>query len=752
MDARSKRLAAAKQKLQVYKLQHQMQHQQHEQHQQSQQYEQHNQHQQLEQHNQLHQQLEQHHQLHQQHEQHQVADHTNTQPIIPSHFTNQSNSDRHTTPPPLEMTMVTDDVNAKMYPNLNSQEVYPVPVFNQFQEPEVNSPVLLLANGSNGLPELELQPQPQPVPTSNGYEPVAREEKSQDFQSQELAQGDNTNIQPADIPATTHTEHQYQQQQENQSQEDTNETMKSSHQDEAAAPPTSSYQNYVPVSAYSEQPEPAHYLESNPNRYFAGQYDYEEFNGQRNHSHAHDHSHSHSEQMHPFQFSHTMAPEPDPAFELELTQLRQDNSHLQRRESELISQLQSAEKVIDDLSREREKLAVELRSELDPLRGRVGDLFNENESLRAKLREVEKKAQEEKQKQEAKFLEMEAAFIHVSTGKMDLAERLDAQTELVKSMGDEMKEKDKRIEELENENKELAKSVYELNTTLDAYAAGNTSVDHHGHELTPASTEQSRSGDDHHVHGESCEHGHTHTHHAAEKTTEESPDSHSHSHHDHDHSHSHSHNHNEHEHHDHDHDHDHDHTHSHSHDDHSGHSHSHPGSHAGEEHDHSHGSSPTPSALEKKLLRLQWENSTYQEELDKLSSILKTKTADASTVATYKEENESLKAELGRLEHLVIQLQGENDTIGDYITLYQSQRLALKEKALQKEKEMDNLVKEREHLRLQTEELGRLIKSCTHDEGGSTELPVQKIKELLNHGGLNYHPCCGLCSGRLMDV
>lgn len=74
--------------------------------------------------------------------------------------------------------------------------------------------------------------------------------------------------------------------------------------------------------------------------------------------------------------------------------------------------------------------------------------------------------------------------------------------------------------------------------------------------------------------------------------------------------------------------------------------------------------SEEPTATQKKIARLEWENITYREELEKLAAILKTKTLESNGFEGIKEENERLRGELAHVEHIVIQLQGENDTIG----------------------------------------------------------------------------------------
>lgn len=70
---------------------------------------------------------------------------------------------------------------------------------------------------------------------------------------------------------------------------------------------------------------------------------------------------------------------------------------------------------------------------------------------------------------------------------------------------------------------------------------------------------------------------------------------------------------------------------------------------------------------------------------------------------------EQLTEEKERLEHLVIQLQFETETIGEYITLYQNQRRQLKQKDLERDRELHQLAIDRETLKRKLFELNELI-------------------------------------------
>ncbi|XP_067626579.1 golgin subfamily A member 2 [Eurosta solidaginis] len=74
-----------------------------------------------------------------------------------------------------------------------------------------------------------------------------------------------------------------------------------------------------------------------------------------------------------------------------------------------------------------------------------------------------------------------------------------------------------------------------------------------------------------------------------------------------------------------------------------------------------------------------------------------------------------LTDEKQRLEHIVLQLQGETETIGEYITLYQTQRRMLKQREYEKAAQMQLLQREREQLRERIALLNHLVNSLSAD-------------------------------------
>ncbi|XP_054440283.1 golgin subfamily A member 2 isoform X3 [Pteronotus mesoamericanus] len=73
------------------------------------------------------------------------------------------------------------------------------------------------------------------------------------------------------------------------------------------------------------------------------------------------------------------------------------------------------------------------------------------------------------------------------------------------------------------------------------------------------------------------------------------------------------------------------------------------------------------------------------------------------------QENVDLKERIEELEHRCIQLSGETDTIGDYITLYQNQRAVLKERHREKEEYISRLAKDKEDMKVKLLELQELV-------------------------------------------
>lgn len=86
-----------------------------------------------------------------------------------------------------------------------------------------------------------------------------------------------------------------------------------------------------------------------------------------------------------------------------------------------------------------------------------------------------------------------------------------------------------------------------------------------------------------------------------------------------------------------------------------------------------------------------------------------------------------LTEEKQRLEHLVMQLQSETETIGEYIALYQTQRRILKQREYEKAAQTALLQAEREQMRERLTILNNLVNSL------GMELPQnQELKQQIN--------------------
>lgn len=68
-----------------------------------------------------------------------------------------------------------------------------------------------------------------------------------------------------------------------------------------------------------------------------------------------------------------------------------------------------------------------------------------------------------------------------------------------------------------------------------------------------------------------------------------------------------------------------------------------------------------------------------------------------------------LTEEKQRLEHLVLQLQSETETIGEYIALYQTQRRLLKQREVEKDIQLHRIAADREDMKNKLEKLNRLV-------------------------------------------
>ena len=53
-----------------------------------------------------------------------------------------------------------------------------------------------------------------------------------------------------------------------------------------------------------------------------------------------------------------------------------------------------------------------------------------------------------------------------------------------------------------------------------------------------------------------------------------------------------------------------------------------------------------------------------------------------------------------QLEHIVMQLQGETETIGEYVALYQQQRFLLKQRQLERDDYVSQMARDHQHMQV----------------------------------------------------
>uniref|UniRef100_A0A6P4FRC7 Golgin subfamily A member 2 n=1 Tax=Drosophila rhopaloa TaxID=1041015 RepID=A0A6P4FRC7_DRORH len=413
----------------------------------------------------------------------------------------------------------------------------------------------------------------------------------------------------------------------------------------------------------------------------------------------------------------------------------------------------------DDQLQIKESALAELEQQLDRLQAEQPDqtkLLATMESdkvaaSRALTQNVEMKNQLD---------ELQQRFVQLTNDKAELVIRLDAEEfanrdirqnytsmeQKLHTNEERFKFKDEEMIRLSHENVELQRQQLMMQQQLDRLhhyeaKAYHSQEEKQSKEGGDAPDNESEEHKDQEHFGQTHDHPHSHS----------LDDTHEHPHdHPHDHAQEHSHDHC----HDHNHDHSHDHAHNHSHD----HSHDHAHDHS---HDHSH------DHVRNDDHRLAAKTLPTAEAVERLQSRF---TTLISQVADLTEEKHSL-------EHLVLQLQGETETIGEYIALYQTQRRMLKQREYEKAAQMQLLQAEREQLREKIETLNKLVvslgvelppdpaQSQQQETSASTEQPanegensqqiINKIQDIIseikenteqpthNHAGDHLNCCLG---------
>ncbi|KAH8354902.1 hypothetical protein KR093_000754 [Drosophila rubida] len=386
-------------------------------------------------------------------------------------------------------------------------------------------------------------------------------------------------------------------------------------------------------------------------------------------------------------------PEVTPSAELKELQERISDFEFERHEFQLKiksqdDQLQLKDAAFNELQQELNRLQTEQPDQVKLMATMESDKVA---ASRALSQNIEMKQQLD---------ELEQRFVQLTNDKVELVNKLDAEQfanremranyasmeQKLQTNEERFKFKDEEMIRLSHENVELQRAQLMLQQQLDRlqhYEAkayhSDESKEMPAAEIAEGAVEAQEHDHHHHERGD---HQHNHEH-------------------DHDHAHEHHHHaHDDHHAHDAHHAHDGHHAHvaHHGHDDH----HSH-GSHNAHDDHHTH-AGHTTSCKTPTL--------PTAEAVEKLQSRF---TTLISQVADLTEEKQSL-------EHLVLQLQSETETIGEYIALYQTQRRMLKQREYEKAAQMRLLKAEREQLREKIEALNKLVGSL----GLATTLPAEQ--------------------------
>ncbi|XP_030757780.1 golgin subfamily A member 2 [Sitophilus oryzae] len=97
------------------------------------------------------------------------------------------------------------------------------------------------------------------------------------------------------------------------------------------------------------------------------------------------------------------------------------------------------------------------------------------------------------------------------------------------------------------------------------------------------------------------------------------------------------------------------------------------------------------------------------------------------------QEIADLSDEKQRLEHIVLQLQSETETIEEYVALYQHQRKVLKQKALEKDQQLKQLACDREQIKTKLDRLNQLITKLVKEKGVIPAELIEHQESMKNH-------------------
>lgn len=130
-------------------------------------------------------------------------------------------------------------------------------------------------------------------------------------------------------------------------------------------------------------------------------------------------------------------------------------------------------------------------------------------------------------------------------------------------------------------------------------------------------------------------------------------------------------------------------------------------------------------------------------ELPTEEAMVKLQTRFTRTMA----EIADLTEEKQRLEHLVIQLQGETETIGEYIALYQNQRKLLRQREIEKDIQVQKITADREEMKEKLLKLNSLVEQML----AQRSINVQSGSVNGNQVGVGEVPTAALDANVLLD-
>lgn len=179
----------------------------------------------------------------------------------------------------------------------------------------------------------------------------------------------------------------------------------------------------------------------------------------------------------------------------------------------------------------------------------------------------------------------------------------------------------------------------------------------------------------------------------------------------------------------------HEHEHSHSH----GHGHEHDHDHDHDHHDHDHGH----CGNDRSAASFAETSAAFEAALDNSDVVSVTSTINIATNEAMDKLQERFKRtmneiadlteEKSRLEHLVTQLQSETETIGEYIALYQKQRLKLKQREIEKDVQLNRIAADRESMRDKLRQLNELVELLLTQKGFSNAKDIMAKLNATNH-------------------